>query len=62
MLAAEFETSGDAAAAREETIERVPLRRIGTAAEVAAAIVYLVSPTTYATGSALALDGGTTIV
>jgi NAD(P)-dependent dehydrogenase (short-subunit alcohol dehydrogenase family) len=62
MLAAEFEAGGDARAALEETIARVPLRRLGTADEVAAAVLYLVAPTTYATGTALHLDGGTTSV
>ncbi len=62
MLAAEFEAGGDARAALEETVARVPLRRLGTADEVAAAVLYLVAPTTYATGTALHLDGGTTSV
>lgn len=61
MLAAEFETFGDAAKAREETIERVPLKRLATAEEIAAAVLYLAAPTTYATGMALNLDGGTTM-
>ncbi|MTD57883.1 SDR family NAD(P)-dependent oxidoreductase [Amycolatopsis pithecellobii] len=60
MLAAEFEAFGDAGAVREQTIARVPLNRLATAAEVAAAVMYLLAPTTYATGTALHLDGGTT--
>jgi len=62
MLAAEFDADGDARKAHEETIARVPLKRLATAEEVAAAVMYLVAPTTYATGMALNLDGGTTCV
>jgi NAD(P)-dependent dehydrogenase (short-subunit alcohol dehydrogenase family) len=62
MLDAEFATFGDAEQARADTVQRVPLKRLATAEEVAAGIVYLVAPTTYATGTALALDGGTTMV
>ena len=62
MLAAEFEAGGDAGAAHDETLARVPLGRLATAGEVAAAVLYLVAPTTYATGTALHLDGGTTCV
>jgi len=37
----------------------VPLRRAGTAAEVAAAVVFLVSPAaSYINGALLAVDGG----
>jgi NAD(P)-dependent dehydrogenase (short-subunit alcohol dehydrogenase family) len=61
MLDAEFEMSGDPQAALAETNERVPLGRRGTAEEVAEAIVFLAG-STYATGSAMALDGGTTII
>jgi 3-oxoacyl-[acyl-carrier protein] reductase len=61
MLDAEFEMSGDPQAALAETNERVPLGRRGTAEEVAEAIVFLAG-STYATGSAMALDGGSTII
>jgi NAD(P)-dependent dehydrogenase (short-subunit alcohol dehydrogenase family) len=47
MLAAEFEAGGEAGAALDETIARVPLRRLATAEEVAAAVMYLVAPTTF---------------
>ncbi|TDV56050.1 SDR family NAD(P)-dependent oxidoreductase [Actinophytocola oryzae] len=62
MLAAEFAAEGDASTARAETVARVPLGRLATADEVAAAVCYLVAPTTYATGTVLNLDGGTTCV
>lgn len=60
MLDAEFACSGDPDAALAETNARVPLGRRGTADEVADAIVFLAT-SSYATGSALALDGGSTI-
>jgi NAD(P)-dependent dehydrogenase (short-subunit alcohol dehydrogenase family) len=60
MLDAEFEGTGDYEAALRESDARVPLGRRGTPEEVAEAIVYLAT-STYATGAALALDGGTTI-
>ena len=40
----------------------VPLKRLATPEEVAAAILYLVADAPYATGMTLELDGGTTIV
>jgi NAD(P)-dependent dehydrogenase (short-subunit alcohol dehydrogenase family) len=61
MLDAEFAGTGDYDAALRETDARVPLSRRGTPEEVAEAIVYLATAT-YATGAALALDGGTTII
>jgi NAD(P)-dependent dehydrogenase (short-subunit alcohol dehydrogenase family) len=61
MLAAEFELFG-AEEALAETLERVPLGRLASAEEVAAAILYLTAEATYATGTVLALDGGTTAV
>lgn len=62
MLDGEFAVSGDAAKALEETIARVPLHRLATADEVALGILYLVADASYATGTALGLDGGSTIV
>jgi NAD(P)-dependent dehydrogenase (short-subunit alcohol dehydrogenase family) len=62
MLEAEFELEADPAATRQETIHRAPLRRIAEADEIAAAIMFLVVDAPYATGSALHIDGGTTIV
>jgi NAD(P)-dependent dehydrogenase (short-subunit alcohol dehydrogenase family) len=42
---------------------RVPLRRYGTIEEIAAAVLYLVSPAgAYVTGSTLLVDGGTSLI
>lgn len=60
MLDAEFELSGDPLAARAAEELRVPLGRIATAEEVATAAVWLLLDASYATGSLLSLDGGTT--
>jgi NAD(P)-dependent dehydrogenase (short-subunit alcohol dehydrogenase family) len=60
MLDDEFQLTGDPERARHQTEQRVPLRRVASAEEVAEAIVFL-ARCTYASGSALALDGGTTI-
>lgn len=50
----------DPAAARANLVARQPIGRLGTAAEVAAAICYLASPAAgYTTGTALQIDGGT---
>jgi len=50
----------DPDAARAALVARQPIGRLGTAEEVAAAIVYLASPEAgYVTGTALAIDGGT---
>jgi NAD(P)-dependent dehydrogenase (short-subunit alcohol dehydrogenase family) len=61
MLDHEFALSEDALQARAHTERRVPLGRIASPAEIASAIVFL-SGSTYASGAALALDGGSTIV
>ena len=46
---------------RDWAIGRVPLRRFGTAEEVAAAVCYLASPAAaYITGQTLVMDGGLT--
>jgi len=51
----------DPEAARQALIARQPIGRLGTAEEVAEAIVYLASPAAgYVTGTALAIDGGIT--
>lgn len=44
-------------------LDRIPLRRAGTAAEMAGAIAFLLSPeAAYITGHVLAVDGGLTVV
>jgi 3-oxoacyl-[acyl-carrier protein] reductase len=48
--------------AREEALAKIPLRRMGTAEEVAEMVAYLVSDrAAYVTGSVLQIDGGITI-
>jgi NAD(P)-dependent dehydrogenase (short-subunit alcohol dehydrogenase family) len=47
------------ASTREQVGSYVPLGRMGTAAEVAAAVIWLASPTSsYVTGVVLEVDGG----
>lgn len=60
MLRSEFALTGDVDKARRAEVDRVPLRAIATAAEVADAAVWLLHAGS-ATGTALALDGGTTV-
>ncbi|MBO0738839.1 MAG: glucose 1-dehydrogenase [Alphaproteobacteria bacterium] len=51
----------DDAGTRRWILERIPLGRVGTAAEVAAAVVFLASPgAALVTGSSLLVDGGWT--
>ena len=46
---------------REDTLRRIPLGRIGTIDEVAAAVLFLASPAaSLVTGSSLLVDGGYT--
>ena len=48
--------------AREAVLSRVPLGRAGTPADVAGAVLYLVSPAAaYVTGTVLVVDGGLTM-
>lgn len=51
----------DRAAAERELVGRIPLRRQGTADEIAATILFLASPAAaYITGASLVVDGGYT--
>ncbi len=51
----------DPADARRKMVARQPIGRLGTAEEIAGAILYLASPeASFATGSALIIDGGFT--
>jgi 3-oxoacyl-[acyl-carrier protein] reductase len=59
MLQRSFERSGDAAAARDLAISRVPLGRIGEPHEIADVILFLLSPAaSYVSGAAWPVDGG----
>lgn len=56
-----LDPSDDPAALLQEYCNIAPLRRIGTAAEVAACVLFLASDeASFVTGSALVVDGGTT--
>jgi 2-keto-3-deoxy-L-fuconate dehydrogenase len=55
-----LDQTADPDVARDALVARQPIGRLGTADEIAAAIVYLASPEAgYVTGTALAIDGGT---
>jgi 2-keto-3-deoxy-L-fuconate dehydrogenase len=54
-----LDAAPDPDAARATLVARQPIGRLGTAEEIAEAIVYLASPASgYVTGSALMIDGG----
>jgi 2-keto-3-deoxy-L-fuconate dehydrogenase len=56
-----LDQASDPAAARASLVARQPVGRLGTADEIADAIVYLASPSAgYVSGTALAIDGGIT--
>ena len=56
-----LEAADNPEAARAQLVARQPLGRLGTAAEIAAAIAYLASPAAgFLTGSDLRIDGGIT--
>lgn len=52
----------DREAAYAEAGGRIPLGRVATAQEIAAGVIYLLADATGATGAALHLDGGTTMI
>ena len=60
VMEAEMDAYPDPVAARKESAERVPLKRWATAEEVTRAILFLAADAPNATGTSLALDGGTT--
>ncbi|MDX6388734.1 MAG: hypothetical protein QOD85_2536 [Gaiellaceae bacterium] len=61
MLSAEFELEADPDAARQATLVRAPLGRIADPTEIATAILFLAVDAGFATGTALNMDGGTTM-
>lgn len=62
MMDAELEWFDDPVAAREGAIDRVPLKRFSTPEEVAEAVCFFLDRAAFATGSIVALDGGTTAI
>ena len=59
MLRASLRTAPDPAGAESGLTQSVPARRLGSAAEAASAIVFLLSSrASYVTGSVLSVDGG----
>lgn len=62
MLEAELAWFGGTPQVREGAIDRVPLKRFATSAEIARAALFLAAEAPFATGSTWRLDGGTTVV
>ncbi len=61
MLAAEFEVSGDAAAARKGEIGAVPLGRLGAPGDIASVVAFLAGDeAAFVTGAVWPVDGGKT--
>ena len=61
MLHGEFALFPDPKRAYESTVAQIPLKRLASVDEVAAAILFLAADAPYATGSLFSLDGGLTI-
>jgi len=63
MTDSDFARTEDAGAARARALARVPMGRLATAEEVARAIAWTASDAfSYATGSIVSMDGGTTAI
>lgn len=60
MLASELELADDPVKARTEENARPPMGRIGNPREMGEAAVWLLADATFATGSLVPIDGGTT--
>lgn len=62
MMQEEIKFFGGTQAVIDGAIARVPLKRFATPQEVARAVLFLATEARFATGSTLALDGGTTMI
>jgi NAD(P)-dependent dehydrogenase (short-subunit alcohol dehydrogenase family) len=62
MLREEIEYFGGTQAVLDGAVARVPMKRFATPEEVARAVLFLATEASFATGSTLMLDGGTTMV
>lgn len=62
MMQEEIKFFGGTQAVIDGAVARVPLKRFATPQEVAKAVLFLADDATFATGSSLRLDGGTTAV
>lgn len=60
MMDSELELFGGTEEVREKFLSNVPLKRFATPDEIADFIVFVVTQATFATGSILSVDGGTT--
>jgi NAD(P)-dependent dehydrogenase (short-subunit alcohol dehydrogenase family) len=61
MIRISVKKKPDPAAAWQKMIDYAPLKRIGSTSEIAHAVMYLASDNArFITGTALAIDGGTT--
>ena len=59
---AELNWFPDPAKARQAAIERVPLKRFATVAEIVETVMFFAVDANFATGSVFSIDGGTTAV